>query len=98
VINDLRPESGVTIGVFGTGAVDLSAIMAAAVAGCTTIVGMDVQFDRSALARELGATHVVNGAETDAVEEIKGITGCGANYSLDSTGVPAVLRRAVDAT
>jgi aryl-alcohol dehydrogenase len=39
----------------------------------------------------------VNGAETDAVEEIKGFTGCGADYSLDSTGVPAVFRQAVDA-
>ena len=93
----MRPESGAIIGVFRTGAVGLSAIMAAAVAGCTTIVGVDIQFDRSALARELGATHVVNGAETDAVEEIKGITGCGAYYSLDSTGVPAVFRQAVDA-
>jgi Zn-dependent alcohol dehydrogenase len=71
MINVLRPESGATIGVFGTGAVGLSAIMAAAVAGCITVVGVDTQFDRPALARELGATHVVNGAETDAVEEIK---------------------------
>jgi aryl-alcohol dehydrogenase len=61
--------------------------MAAAVAGCTTVVGVDVQFDRSAIARELGATHVLNGAETDAVEEIKDITGCSADYSLDSTPV-----------
>jgi aryl-alcohol dehydrogenase len=49
------------------------------------------------VARELGATHVVNGAETDAVEEIKDITGCGTDYSLDSTGVPTVFRQAVDA-
>ncbi len=97
VLNVLRPEAGATIAVFGTGAVGLSAIMAAAVAGCTTIVGVDIKPDRLELARELGATHVVNGAEADAIEEIKGITGGGADYSLDSTGVPAVFRQAVDA-
>ncbi len=97
MINVLRPESGATIGIFGTGAVGLSATMAAAVAECITVVGVDIQFDRSALARELGATHVVNGAATGAVEEIKGITACGAGYSLNSTGVPTVFRQAVAA-
>ena len=45
---------------------------------------------------QLGATHTINGAETDAVEEIGGITGGGANYSLETTAVPAVFRQAVD--
>jgi aryl-alcohol dehydrogenase len=31
------------------------------------------------------------------VEEVRGITGGGVDYSLDSTGVPAVFRQAVDA-
>ena len=39
----------------------------------------------------------MNGAEADAIEEIKGITDGGADYSLDSTGVPVVFRQAVDA-
>jgi aryl-alcohol dehydrogenase len=96
VLNTLRPEAGSSIAVFGTGAVGMSAIMAAAIAGCTTIIGIDVKPSRLELARELGATHTINGAETDAVEEIGGITGGGANYSLETTAVPAVFRQAVD--
>jgi aryl-alcohol dehydrogenase len=45
---------------------------------------------------QLGATHTINGAETDAVEKIGGITGGGANYSLETTAVPTAFRQAVD--
>lgn len=96
VLNTLRPEAGSSIAVFGTGAVGMSAIMAALVAGCTTIIGIDVKPNRMELARELGATHTINGSETDAVEEIGKITGGGADYSLETSAVPQVLRQAVD--
>ena len=97
MLNVLRPEAGTSIAVFGTGAVGMSAIMAAVVAGCTTLIGIDVKQGRLELTRELGATHTINGAEANAVEEIGKITGGGADYSLETTAVPAVLRQAVDA-
>lgn len=97
VLNSLRPEPGSSVAVFGTGAVGMSAILAAVAAGCTTIIGVDIKSGRLELARELGATHAVNGAEKDAVEEIRELTGGGANYTLETTGVPQVLRQAVDA-
>jgi aryl-alcohol dehydrogenase len=97
VMNGLRPHVGTSIAIFGTGSVGLSAIMAARVVGCTTIIGIDVKPDRLALAKELGATHTIHGGETNAVEEIKRITGGGANYTLEMTASPRVLRQAVDA-
>jgi aryl-alcohol dehydrogenase len=97
VLNALRPEPGSSIAVFGTGAVGMSAILAAVISGCTTIVGVDLRPERLELARELGATHVVNGGEVDAVEEVGKITGGGPEYALETTGVPRVLRQAVDA-
>jgi aryl-alcohol dehydrogenase len=39
---------------------------------------------------------LINGVESDAVEEIGGITGGGANYSLETSAVPAVFRQAMD--
>lgn len=96
VINSLRPPAGSSIVVFGTGAVGMSAIMAARVVGCATIIGVDIKPNRLELARELGATHVINGAEADAVEEIRGITGGGADFSLETTANPGVFRQAVD--
>ena len=97
VLNSLKPEPGSSLAVFGTGAVGMSAIMAAVAAGCTTIVGVDLKPERLKLARELGATHTVNGGEVEVVEELGRITGGGPDYALETTGVPQGLRLAVDA-
>src|SRR5690606_37409554 len=49
------------------------------------------------LAKELGATHVVNSKETDPVEAIREITGGGADFSLEAAGRPDVLRQSIEA-
>jgi aryl-alcohol dehydrogenase len=79
VLNSLRPAAGSSIVVFGTGSVGMSAVMAARVAGCTTIIGVDIQSNRLNAARELGPTHTNNPEEIpDPVGEIQKITGGGA--------------------
>lgn len=97
VLNTLKPEAGTSIAVFGAGAVGMSAIMAAEVAGCAEIIGVDIRQNRLDLARELGATHTVDATSADAVEEIRSITGVGAQYTLETTAIPRVFRQAVDA-
>jgi aryl-alcohol dehydrogenase len=98
VLNSLRPPAGSSIAVFGAGSVGLSAVMAAMVAGCTTVVALDLNEQRLELAQELGATHVINGADGNTVARLRGLTGgAGIDYTLDTTGAPAVLRQAVDA-
>ena len=97
VLNVLKPPAGSSVVVTGTGAVGLSAVMAAVVAGCGTIIGVDVQPSRLELARELGATHVVDAGAADVGEEVRRITGYGADFAVETTGVPAVLRTAYDA-
>jgi len=98
VLNTLRAPAGSTLAVFGTGAVGLSAVLAGVIAGCTTIVGVDVNPERLALARELGATHTIDGRDLDAVEEIRRITGTGVDFSLETTASPRVFRQAVEST
>jgi aryl-alcohol dehydrogenase len=96
VLDALRVPAGSTIAVFGTGAVGLSAIMAGVVAGCTTIIGIDRNPQRLELAHELGATHVVDTTERDPTAEVRRITGYGADFSVEATGVPELLREAVE--
>jgi aryl-alcohol dehydrogenase len=96
VLNVLRPEAGSSIVIFGTGAVGCSALLAAVVAGCTTIVMVDIVPSRLELALELGATHVVDSRGEDAVETVKRITGGGAQFALDTTGNARVFRQMVD--
>ncbi|MBC8752099.1 MULTISPECIES: NAD(P)-dependent alcohol dehydrogenase [Paraburkholderia] len=97
VLNTLNPRAGTSIVVFGAGSVGLSAVMAARLAGCTTIVAVDLNQARLDLALTLGATHVVNGKADDPVDFVRSITGGrGADYSLETTAVPRVLRQSVE--
>lgn len=98
VMNALAPEAGSSIAIFGAGSVGLAAVMAAKIVGCAQIIVVDLNAERLTLALELGATHIVDGAAEDAVSAIQAITGGeGVQYSLECTGLPKVVRQAVDA-
>jgi aryl-alcohol dehydrogenase len=96
VINTLKAKPGSSIAIFGIGSVGLSAIMAAAVSGCTKIIGIDVVDERLNLAKEFGATDIINSKAVDPVKQIQELTGGGIEYTLECTGIPKVLRQAVD--
>ncbi|WP_241390822.1 MULTISPECIES: NAD(P)-dependent alcohol dehydrogenase [Serratia] len=97
VMNSLTPEPGTSIAIFGIGAVGIAAIAAAKVMGCTTIIAVDVQDGRLNLAKEIGATHVVNSKKQDPVKTIYEITaGKGAHYAVECSGLPTVMKDAVN--
>ena len=98
VFNVMKPKPGDSFVVFGVGAVGLSGLMSAKISGCDPIIAVDVHERRLKLARELGATHIINHTgRTDVVEEIRKITGLGARYTLETSAIPSVFREAVDA-
>lgn len=90
---DVKPDSSFI--VFGAGAVGLSAVMAAVVAGATTIIAVDLQQHRLDLALELGATHTLRGDDPELMMTVHGITGGGALYCLETTGIPSVMLTAL---
>ncbi|MFT4191712.1 MAG: NAD(P)-dependent alcohol dehydrogenase [Comamonas sp.] len=96
VLNALRPQAGQSLVVFGVGSVGLSAVMAARLVGVGTIIAVDLHDSRLALARELGATHVINGGRGDAKDAILAITGYGVDFALDTTGSARIVRQAVE--
>lgn len=97
VFNRLTPPPGSSIAVIGAGAVGLSAIMAAAIVGCSTIISLDLFENRLQLARELGATHTVDARKTgDIVSAIRDLTDGGADFVVEAAGHPSLLRQAVD--
>jgi aryl-alcohol dehydrogenase len=97
VLNTLGAGPGSSLVVFGTGAVGMAAVLAARVAGCTTIVGVDLHANRRDLALELGATHVLDGADDDVAAQVRSVTGGGADFAFDTTAVPAVITAALTA-
>lgn len=97
VINVLKPQLGESVVVFGAGAVGMAGLMAARAVGAGNLIAVDRVPERLALARELGATHtLLADGSTDVVASIREITGGGADCSLDTTAVSAVLRQALD--
>ncbi|MDF2506177.1 MAG: alcohol dehydrogenase [Microbacterium sp.] len=98
VLNELKPVLNSTLVVLGTGAVGSGAIMAGRVAGCAKVIAVDIHESRLELARELGATDIINTTSADLTEEIMRLTdGRGADYVIDTTARPQLLRQAADA-
>jgi aryl-alcohol dehydrogenase len=90
---------GVTVGqsvaVFGAGGVGLSAVMAARLVGAREIIAIDKIASRLQLARELGATHTLDGSAADIAQKIIEITGGGVDRSLNTTRAPGVFTTAM---
>jgi aryl-alcohol dehydrogenase len=98
VLNALRPFAGSSIVVYGSGAVGLSAIMAARLTAATHIIAVDKLASRLALAAELGATETINvsSPDVDPVAAVQEICGGPADFSMDCAGNVNVLRQAAD--
>ncbi|MBU9764132.1 NAD(P)-dependent alcohol dehydrogenase [Mycobacterium sp. TNTM28] len=94
VLNVLTPRPEDAVVVFGAGAVGLSAVMGARIAGCQTIVAVDPIAQRRTLATELGATATIDPMAVDAAAAVLERTGPVA-AAVDTTARPDVLAAAV---
>ncbi|GLA67591.1 hypothetical protein AtubIFM54640_011259 [Aspergillus tubingensis] len=103
VLNTLDVREGSTVAVFGVGAVGLSAIMAAArLRKARTVIAVDLDVKRLAIATEMGATHtVLAGCKDgeDVLQQIQDISAPanGVAYAVDCSGVPGVIETMLDA-
>ncbi|MDU3043512.1 zinc-binding dehydrogenase, partial [Bradyrhizobium sp.] len=97
VYNVLKVQPGDAVAVFGTGGIGLNALMAAALAGAMPVIGIDPNPTRRALAQIYGATHVID-ASGDVLAEIKKIVPQGVDLAVESSGIPAVMEQAINAT
>jgi aryl-alcohol dehydrogenase len=95
VLNVLRPTGDASLVVFGAGAVGLSAVMVAKVAGVGPIIAVDPVADRRRVATELGATATIDPARDDVVDAVRQLTGAGATHALDTTAIGAVINQAI---
>lgn len=87
VVNAARMEPGRTAAVVGVGGVGINCVQGAAIAGARTLMAIDVEPAKFALAQALGATHALNpkdGGVAEAVAEITG--GAGVDYVFVAAG------------
>jgi aryl-alcohol dehydrogenase len=95
VFNTLRVQPGDTLLVTGTGAVGMSAVMAARAAGAAVIVAVDPVESRRTLALTLGATHALDPA--DVAGGALGGLRAPLDFAIDTSGRPEMIRAAVAA-
>ncbi len=98
VINTAKVEYGSTVVVFGLGGIGLNVIQGVRMVGAKTIVGVDLNPKKKALAEKLGMTHFVNPSEIegDLVAHLVELTGGGADYSFECIGNVNVMRQALE--
>jgi alcohol dehydrogenase len=98
VLNTARLPAGSSVAVVGLGGVGLMSMLAARAAGSRQVIAIDTLDDKLKLARQMGATHVVNAASPDAVEQVKAISGGGVEFSFEMASSVKALEMAYKVT
>lgn len=95
VTNTANVEAGSTVVVIGCGGVGLSIVQGARLVGAERIIAIDVRPEKTALARTMGATDVLDVADTDAVEALRELLPDGADYVFDAIGMTKTTEQAI---
>lgn len=92
-----KVEAGSSVIVFGLGGIGLNIIQGARMAGAATIIGVDINDAKGAMALQLGATHFVNPrkVEGDLVGHLNELTRGGADYTFEAVGNIKLMEQAL---
>ncbi len=86
VVNTAGIGPGDKVAIIACGGVGMAAVSSAHIAGAERVIAIDLNADKLALARKLGATDVVNPRDGDAVAQVMDLTGGGVDHALDCLG------------
>ena len=89
-------KAGQTCAIVGLGGVGLAALLGAVAAGARQVIGVDPLPEKRALARELGATHVVDPRAAGAADEVRALTRGGVDLAVEVAGAVPALQFAYD--
>eukprot|EP00049_Salpingoeca_infusionum_P009221 m.152936 g.152936 ORF g.152936 m.152936 type:complete len:396 (-) comp14275_c0_seq1:3587-4774(-) len=98
VFNTTQVEAGSSVAVWGLGAVGLSIIQAAKMAGASRIFAIDTNASKFDVATQLGATDCLNPNDFDKPiqQVLVAETKWGIDYTFDATGNTEVMRAALE--
>lgn len=92
VENNAKIRIGESVVVFGAGGIGLNVIQAAALVSAYPIIAVDLYDNRLELAKQMGATHVINSGKKEARLSILEIVGdAGVDAFIDNTGQPEII-------
>ena len=98
VLNTAKVRPGSSVAIFGLGGIGLAAIIGATMAKAERIIGIDVNPAKFEIARQLGATDIVNPMDFDRPiqEVLVELTDGGVDYSFECIGNVEVMRAALE--
>ena len=98
VVNTAKVQPGTTTAVFGVGGVGLSVVLGLKLVGAYPIIAVDTLMNKLDLAKQAGATHLINASEVDPVSALRDLTGGGATDVFEAVGSEKALAQAYAAT
>ena len=94
VVNTAAVRAGQSVAVVGLGGVGLASVLGALASGASPVVAVDLSEDKLALARSLGPVLTVNAADPDAGDQVRALTGGGADFVFEMAGSARALEAA----
>lgn len=97
-INSADIKAGQTVAVIGLGGVGLNSVLGALVAGAGQVIAIDLDEDKLAMAKSLGANVGINAADEDCVSQVKALTNGGVDCAIEMAGSEKALELAYQVT
>jgi S-(hydroxymethyl)glutathione dehydrogenase/alcohol dehydrogenase len=94
VVNTARIPLGATVAILGCGGIGLNAVQGAAMAGAGKVIAIDRLAWKLDLARQYGATDVVDASEEDAVEAVRSLVPGGVDFAFEAIGLKVAAEQA----
>ena len=94
VTNTAGMRTGSTVAVIGCGGIGLNAVQGASIAGASRIVAIDKLAWKLELARNFGATDLVDAAEEDPVAAVRTLIAGGVDYAFEAIGLKSTAEQA----
>ena len=98
VVNTAQLKFGESILIVGLGGVGLSAILGAKAAGASNIIAADLNPQKRAIAKQLGAHLTIDSSKKSALQSLKDLSGGGVDVALEFAGAIPALEFAFNAT
>ena len=97
VLNEIAAQPGMQAAVFGLGGIGMIAVMTLRAAGCKSIIAVDVEPAKLAMAKALGVNHTIDARTEDPVAVIRALTGgLGADCAIDAAGRTRTIEQAFE--
>lgn len=97
-INSADIKAGQTVAIVGLGGVGLNSVLGALVAGAGQVIAIDLDDDKLAFAKSLGASEGINAADDQCVQRVKELTGGGVDCAIEMAGSEKALELAYQIT